>query len=363
MAHFEDLIIIILLVVSTIISIIIFNLIYYKKSFFQINEELSNFETIKSGETKGLTRLYDLLEEKTNEQIMINNFHFNRKNTEYLYRISLVIFVPLIIYVVLMYDYSKNVEFFFVFFALSVFVSVLLVIYFIVCKFIGVKNLQLKSLIGIILSIFVKNLLLIFVTLTLFLLLLYFYILVDKNATMDLLNKAISNISSSETIFSIDGIKFSLSSLFFTLAIGGTVIFSITHHYLNDKKRMKEELEIQLEVYKKWYNIYENKSETILYLKVNDALNANKLNKFYDALTELRSNLNVHSIEILKIRIQRYDFFIYLIILSYFGGIFTILAPADFMNIIFFLFCLICGISIMLAYVIFTDYNNDLNRN
>ena len=225
MTYREDLFIIILLVISTVISVFIFNPFHHKKSFFQINEELSDSETIKFSDVKVLGSLHDYLEDKTNEQIMVNNFHFKRKNIEYWYRISLVILVPLIIYTILKCDSSKNIETLLIFFALSIVMSVLLSIYFIVCKILGVTHIQLKSLIGIILSIFIKNFLLIFITLTLFLLLLYLYILVDKHAAIELLNAVISNVSSSEITDSIDGIKFSLSSLFFTLAIGIPLFF------------------------------------------------------------------------------------------------------------------------------------------
>lgn len=273
MISLEDLFIIILLVISTVFSVTIFNPLYQKKSFFQINEEISNSETIKSGEIKVLSSLYDCLENKNDEQIMINNFHFKRKNIEYWYKIFLVIFIPLIIYTPLKCDLPKNTQAFLIFFTLGIIMSALLSFYFIICKIRGVTHIELKSLFGIVLFIFIKSFLIVFVTLTFLMLLLYLYILVDKYAAIELLDKVIPNISLSEMTDSIYGIKFSLSSLFFTLAIGSTVIFSIINHYLVDKKRMEEELKTKLEVYRKWYEKYENEEEAVLYLRVNDALN------------------------------------------------------------------------------------------
>jgi len=239
---------------------------------------------------------------------MINNFHLKRKNIEYWSKIFLVIFVPLIIYIPLKCDLPKNTQAFLIFFALGIVISALLGFYFVICKILGVTHIQIKNLFGIMSSIFIKNFLIVFVTLTFFMLLRYLYILVDKYAAIELLEKVIPSVSSSKMTDSVYGIRFSLSSLFFTLAIGSTVIFSIINHYLIDKKRMEEELATQLEVYRKWYDKYENKEKAILYLKVSDALNVDKLNKFYYAMTELRSGLNVYSIKKLRIRIQRYEF-------------------------------------------------------
>lgn len=359
MISLEDLLIIVLLVISTVASITIFIPLYQIKSFFQISEDISNYETIKSGDIKVISSLYACLENKNDEQIMINNFHFKRKNMGYWYKIFLVLFIPLIIYMTLKCDLSRNIQSFLIFFSLGTVISVLLSFYFIICKTRGVNHIELRNLFGIVLPIFIQSFLIIFITLTILMLLLYLYILVDKYAAIELLDKVTPNISSSEMTDSIYGIKFSLSSLFFTLSIGSTVIFSIINHYLIDKKRIEEELKTKLEVYKKWYNKYENKEKTVLCLRVNDALNVDKLNKFNYAMAELRSDLNVYSIKKLRNRTQRYEFFIYLIIFSYFGGVFTIFVPVDFLNIIFSFFCLMCGISIALAYLIFMDYNTN----
>lgn len=357
MINFENLSIIILLLISTIISVSIFNFVQYKKSFFQINEELSKAETTESSKIKILSNLHDYLGDKNDEQIMINNLYFKKKNIGYWYNLFLIVTVPVLIYIVLEQHLSKNVEAFLLFFSLSIVISIVLIIYFIIGKILGKISIKLRRIIEIIAHIAIKNTFLIFSTLTIFLILLYLYMLVlttliDKNITIEVFNILISDLSSYKITESTNDTQRSISTLFFSIAISGTVIFTITSLYLIRKEELKKKLSTQAKEYRKWYN----ENELILHLNITDVLNGDKINRFYNSLTELRSNLNFYTVKEVKIPIQRYKSFIYLIITSYFGGIFTVIVPDDLMNFVFMFFCGICGIFIILAYQIFIDY-------
>lgn len=394
MINFTDIVIIILLIFSTIVSSFILELFQYKKPFSQINEMLSNSETTKGNKIKTLRNLHDYLENKTDRQIMLDNFQFKRKNIKYLYNFLLAGIIPLTTYTFLNQDLPENIKVYLVFFSPSIIILIFLGIYFFTLE---LKHLSIKikrttfceryyiledfvffvtellshcrkfhlsktlkrlgKLIEICASIVLKIFLLVLITMTIFWVLLYFCvliidILINKNATIEIFNTLISYVSSHKITESTNGIKFSLSTLFFTLAISGTVIFSINQIYLAQKQELENKLSMKLEDYIKWY--YQNKS--VLDLSIVDSLSENKRNKFNDALIELRSKLNDPTIKKLKTPVKNYKSFINLIVISYFMGIVTVFVPVDIINFIFVFFCMSSIIFIVLAYQIFCDY-------
>ncbi|MCC4767775.1 hypothetical protein FXW07_14490 [Methanosarcina sp. DH1] len=355
MINFVDLSILIILLISTTTSVFIFKAIQYKKSFFQINEELSNSKVTETSKIKMLENLHDDLGNKNDEQIIINNFYFKNKNVWYWYNILLIVAIPALIYIAVKYV-SKDIQVYIVFFSLSIIISVLLIGYYFARKLLGKVSIKLRNIVQIIFSITIENIYITFTSLTIFLILLNLYLLVlttlvDKNITFQLFNTLSSSINSYQILESTSDIQLSLSTLFFSLAIGGTVIFSTTHYYLNQRREIENELSTQVNRYLKWHK----ENESVLYLNIADSLKGDKINKFYDALIELRSSLNVYNIKERKIPTQRYERFIGLIIISYFGGIFAIIVPSDLMNFTFLLFCGITCVYIWLTYLIFRD--------
>lgn len=394
MINFTDLVIIISFIISMIISSFILRSFQYKKSFFQINQMLSSSETIEGSKIKILRNLHDYLEDKTDKQIMLDNFQFKCKYITYFYNFLLII-TPLTTYAFLNQGLSENIKSYIIFFTPSIIILMLLGIYFFALEFrhlsIKIKRMKfsdmhyiledfifyftnllfqcrkfhpskilkkLGKVIEVYISIFIKSYLLIFATMTILLLLLNFYLLVinsdiNKDATIELFNKLIF-YASSYKITESDSIQFSLSTLFFTLAISGTVIFSINQSYLIQKQELENKFSKKSPDYVNWYS----KNKLVLDLSIIDSFSENKRHKFNDALIELRSIVNDPTTKRLKIPIKRYESFICLIFASYFGGIFTILFPIAFMNFIFVCFCIASIIFIVLAYQIFCDYKS-----
>lgn len=377
------------------ISCFILQSFQYKKSFIQINQILSSSETIEGSKTKILRNLHDYLEDKTDKQIMLDNFQFQCKYIKYFYNFSLII-IPLTMYTFLNKGFSENNKLYLIFFTPSVIILMLIGIYFLIFEFIHlstkIKRMKFSGMhysledfifyftdllfqcrkvhpskilkkIGKVIEIFmftfVKSFLLIFATLIIFLLFLYICIFIiniyiNKSDTIEIFNTLVSYVSSHKITESTNGIRFSLSTLFFTLAISGTVIFSINQIYLAQKQELENKLSTKLKDYIEWYN----QNKLALDLSIIDSFDENKRNKFNDALTELRSKLSDSTIKNLKIPVKNYQNFIYLIVISYCMGIVTILVPVDFISYIFAFFCIASFTFIILAYQIFCDYKS-----
>ncbi|MDQ1253327.1 MAG: hypothetical protein QG646_2482 [Euryarchaeota archaeon] len=154
--------------------------------------------------------------------------------------------------------------------------------------------------------------------------------------------------------WSINGNRFSLSTLFFTLAIGGTVIFSITNSYLKQKGKINEVLHKQISIYEKWFE----ENEKSLSVKLGEVFNKKTLAEFYDAVDVLSAKLNVNDFRRLRAPIQRFHSIVVLITVSYFTAILTVIAPSNFIDLLFLLFTICCGSFIFYAYKIFNDHSN-----
>lgn len=378
-----------------IISCFILQSFQYKKSFIQINQILSSSETIEGSKIKILRNLHDYLEDKTDKQIMLDNFQSRCKYIKYFYNFLLII-IPLTMYTFLNQGLSEYIKLYVMFFIPSIIILMLLGIYFLIFEFIhlSIKIKQMKfsdmyyiledfifyftdllfqcrkfhpskilkkigKIIEVFISIFVKSFLLICATMTIFLLTVYIFIFImnfciNKSYTIEIFNTLISYLSPHKIIESTNGMQFSLSTLFFTLAISGTVIFSINQIYLAQKQELENKLSTKLEDYIEWYD----QNKLVLDLSIIDSFDENKRNKFNDALTELRSKLGDSTIKNLKVPIKNYQNFIHLIMISYFMGVVTILFPIDFMSFVFVCFCIASFTFIVLAYQIFCDYKD-----
>ena len=188
-----------------------------------------------------------------------------------------------------------------------------------------------------------------------FLALFTLFIVTLKNgeSTIQLFNLMISEIRAYD-VESINGNRFSLSTLFFTLAISGTVIFSITSSHLKQKGKINEELYKQIPVYIQWFE----ENEKFVSIKLEEIFNKNALIDFYDAVYSLSIKLGTNDFKRLKAPIQRFYSIIVLIIISYFTAIFTVIAPSNFMDYLFLFFTICCGAFIFNAYEIFKEYSN-----
>ena len=151
---------------------------------------------------------------------------------------------------------------------------------------------------------------------------------------------------------SISSNQFSLAGLFFTFAIGGTIIFSVTSRYLTQKKKTDEILLKDAEKYEKWfennkYNVSFNFHDII-------KVDSGKIKGYNQALFDLRSEFNIDDYIKSIHPVKRYELFCLLVIGTYLLGIFTLLLNQIFTNLLFFIFILLSFLFMLLIYIIYT---------
>lgn len=142
------------------------------------------------------------------------------------------------------------------------------------------------------------------------------------------LNKAI-------TFDSIDGNQLSLAGIFFTLAMGGTIVFSVLkkqHEQINKLEMKFSELN---KIYCGW--IEENNE--------NISFDFKSIKEFNIALNDLRDRIELNKIFELKEPVRLFEIFIFLIMTYYFMGFLTIVDTGLFINYYFLI-----GLSLLIPY-------------
>lgn len=356
MVNLADLLIYLLFIISTLISVFIFQKIIARKSFYKTYSRIST--SVKQNEIIYMIKnLQDYLNNYSEEQILFDNLNFCKKEIVFWYNIFFVSSFTLIFFLVFYSNLPDEVKWLLILITNTIIISLIMILYSFICKRLRICHIRRKSLARILWNIAIKNSIIIIVSITIFLIFiavfsLFLSTLIDENSTIQLFSTTISEISTYR-IESINGNRFSLSALFFTLAIGGTVVFSITSSHLKQKEKINEELSKQINMYEKWFE--ENKQ--FLSVKLKNIFDKDTLIAFYNAVDVLSIKLNVKDFRKLKDPVQRYYSIITVIIVSYFMAILTVIAPSNFMNFLFFIFVVCCGLFIFYTYKIFNDYS------
>jgi hypothetical protein len=154
---------------------------------------------------------------------------------------------------------------------------------------------------------------------------------------------------------SISSNQFSLAGLFFTFAIGGTIIFSVTSRYLTQKKKIDEMLLKDAKKYEKWfennkYNVSFNFHDII-------KVDSGKIKGYNQALFDLRSELNIDGYIKSIHPVKRYELFCLFIPIMYILGLFTLILTEPLINFLFSFFILLSVLFMLLLYYIFKDYS------
>lgn len=357
MINVGDLLIYLLFIISTSISIFIFQKIKARKSFCKTYSKISSAE-VKQNETIYIVEnLQDYLNNYSEEQILFDNLNFCKKEFVFWYDIFFVVSFTLIFFSIVYSNLPDEIKWLLMFITNAIIMSLIMILYSFICKRLRVCPIRRKSLASTLWNITIKNIIIITMSITIFIisvttLSLFLSTLIDENSTVQLFATAISEISAYH-LESINGNRFSLSALFFTLAIGGTVVFSITNFHLRQKEKINEELSKQINIYEKWFE--ENKQ--FLSIKLKNIFNKDTLIVFYNAIDVLSVKLGVKDFRKLKDPVQRYYSIIMVITVSYFMAILTVIVPSNFMNFLFFIFVVCCGLFIFYTYKIFNDYS------
>ncbi len=359
MVKYVDLIFFLMLIISTSISIFIYRTTTVsRKPFHKVYSEISNPEVKKNEKINLIEGLHNYLNDYSEEQILFDNLDFYMRESVFWYDIFFSVSFTLIFFLVLGSILPDIIKILLIFFTNTTIILLFTSIHSFLCGESRICYTGRKSLGYIAANLAKKNALIIINSLILFSIFLVLFTLfvvtmTDKQSTIQLFNLIISGISTFD-VESINGNRFSLSMIFFTLAIGGTVIFSITNSHIKQKGKITEELHKQINIYEKWFE----ENEKFLSVKLEDLLNKTVISNFYNAVDALSVKLNVRDFRRLKAPIQRFYSIVALITISYFTAILTVIAPPSFMNLLFLLFTICCGSFIFYAYKIFKDYSS-----
>jgi hypothetical protein len=359
MVKFVDLLLFLMLIISTSISIYIFRTTTVsRKPFYKIYSEISDPKTKQNEKINLIEGLHNYLNDYSEEQILFDNLELYKKESVFWYNIFFAVSFTLIFFLLLGSNLPNTIKAFLAFSSNTIIILLTTSIYSSICQELGIYQTKRKSLTYTAVSLAKKNFLIIVNSLILFsiflaLFTLFVVTLTDKESTIQLFNLMISGISAFD-VESINGNRFSLSTIFFTLAIGGTVVFSTTNNHLKQKGKIDEELHKQITIYERWFE----ENEKFLSVKLENIFKKNALKDFHNAVDVLSMKLNVKDFRRLKAPVQRFYSIIALITISYFAAIFTVIAPPSFMNFLFLLFAICCGSFIFYAYNIFKDYSS-----
>lgn len=360
MIKYVDLLLFLFLIISTSISIFIFRTTTVsRKPFHKIYSKILNPEITHYKKISLIEGLHDYLNDYSEEHILFDNLKFYKNNSILWYDIFFTVSFTLIFFLSLGSKFPDAAKVFLIFFTNTIIILLMTnIVNLFKCRELGIYRAKRKSIVYTAANLTKKNVLIIVNSLILFSIFLALFTLFritfrDGESTIQLFNLMISEISAFD-LESINGNRLSLSELFFTLAISGTVIFSIINSHLKQKGKINEELHKQIIIYEKWFE----ENEKFLSIKLEDLFNKNALMDFNRAVDAISIKLRVKDVKRLKAPIQRFYSLIVLIIISYFTAIFTIIAPSRFMNYLFLFFTICCGSFIFNAYKIFKDYSN-----
>lgn len=360
MIKYIDLLFFLISVVSTSISIYIFRkTTISRKPFHKIYSELSNPATNHNTKINLIESLYDYFYDYSEEHILFDNLEIYKKESVFWYDLFFAVSFSLILFLVLSSHLPIAVKIIFIFITnTTIRLLTAKVIDFFLCRKLQICHTRRKKLIQAAANLTKNNTLIIINSLIIFSIMLasftlFWETLKHEESAIHLFNLMISDIRTYD-VESVNGNRFSLSALFFTLAISGTVVFSITSNHLKQKGKINQELQKQITIYEKWFE----ENEKVLSLKMKDIFNRNSLIGFYNAVDVLIVKLKIKDFRKLKAPIQRFHSIIALITFSYFAAIFTIIAPSFFMNFLFLLFAILCGSFIYYAYKIFSYYGS-----
>ena len=353
----SDIFVIVLFIISGSITFAVLSNFIYKKSFYQVYDELSKPNQTDEKRIQTIKNLYAYIQEYSDEQILIFNFRFNRFKSNRCYSLTFVIIQSISILAMIKFELLSYIG------ALIVFlicIGYLFPIVFIWMKFgiIGFDRASIQNIVGVFLLIFLRvagvlAVLAVFLACILLLLVILnqfmelksttsFYYMFTPYINYGLLEPISSN-------------QLSLAGFFFTFAIGGTIIFSVTSEYLKQKKKIDDMLLKDAKKYEKWfennkYNVSFNFHDII-------KVDSGKIKGYNQALFDLRSELNIDGYIKSIHPVKRYELFCLLIIGTYLLGIFTLLLNQIFTNLLFFIFILLSFLFMLLIYYIFRAYS------
>ncbi|MDO9516922.1 MAG: hypothetical protein Q7J10_02625 [Methanosarcinaceae archaeon] len=350
----SNIFVIILLIISGLITFAVLSNLIWKKSFHQIYDKLSKPNQTKEKKIQIINRLYDYIREFTNEEILIFNFRFNRFKSNHWYSITFVAILIIFISAIILLELPHS--------NLILIVFLIYIGYFFPIIYIRVRFNKLEYNKASFKDIlYMLNLLFLKITLTVLIFcacILFILIMLNQLIKLEP-NTSFFDVFAPYVNYgllkSIRSSQLSLAGFFFTFAIGGTIIFSVTHKYMTHKKNIDEILLKDAEKYETWFK--NNKYNVSFNLYDIIKIDSDKIKGYHQALFDLRSELNIDGYIKFIHPVKRYELFCLLVIGLYLLGILTLLLDEIFINLLFFIFILLSFLFLLLIYYIFRDYS------
>lgn len=155
----------------------------------------------------------------------------------------------------------------------------------------------------------------------------------------------------------VEGYQFSLAGFYFTLAVSGTVVFSIIGHYIKVMQSLREQLSKQVEQFKKLYSEY----CSYLSLGLLDLLSDySSVENFETALSIIQTSLDNAEVGNKISNLVEYYLFILFVAIIYILSIGTIVLPKELANSFFLILLVTTIIFLGSLFKIYLDYSSEI---
>ena len=340
---------IVLFIISGLITFAVFSNIICKKSFHQIYGDLSKSNQTDEKRIRIIKNLYDYIQEYSDEQILIFNFRFNKFKSNHWYSLTFIAIIIIYILAMIKFELSSYIGVSIIF---LICIGYLFLIAFIWTRF---DIASIKNIVGVFPLVLMRCgvvlACIIFCILLLLMILNQFMELKSTTSFFDMFTPYINY-----ELESISSNQLSLAGLFFTFAIGGTIIFSVTREYLKNKSKMGEILLNDARKFETWFAI--NKCNISFNFNDVTKINSDKIKGYQQALSNLRSELDFDRYYELIIPVRRYNWFCFLVFGMYLMGILTLLSlNQSFTNLLFYIFIILSFVFTLSIYNIIKDYS------
>lgn len=367
-----------------------FNKLFRKKSFEQIYSELKSKNTSK-GKLSVLNIIHSYLQKYTFRELLLFNLKCNGiQYFPYCHYFFLALFATfsftiglLNIYILSVLNVSLWLESLLVVFSVII-VSFLIFILGVTSIKAGIGKFSWKKSVSRLYCNVVENIFIVIISYFITLILLYqiiqyiiFHGQVSTTLTI-LLEYPINIINTFYTylsefnIASVESSQLSLAGFYFSLAIGGTVIFSIIDRYIEEEDSLKMRILEQEKTFNDIYCKYKSslnldlsdiisfdyKSINLRRLNIKKIINFNYKNikDFVNTLSNIQTKMDVAEITNKRILITKYNNFIKLVVFTYIIGIVTIFIPKEYATTFLWAFIIdslfFCG----LIFMVYMEY-------
>ena len=344
----SDIFLIVLFIISGLITFVVLSNFIYKKSFNQIHDKL-----LKSNQTDEkriiiIKNLYEYIQEYSDEQILIFNFRFNRFKSNHWYSLIFVIIIIIYILAMIKFELSSYIGVSIIF---LICIGYLFPIIFIWMRF---DRASIRNIVNVFPLIFLRTAVvlasIVFCILLLLMILIQFMEPKSITSFFDMFTPYINH-----GLESISNNQLSLAGFFFTFAIGGTIIFSVTSEYLKQKRNVSKMLSEDAIKFENWF--VSNECNISFDFHDITKINSDKIKGYQQALLNLRSELNFDCFYKLILPMRRYKLLRSSIFGMYFMGILTLILAQPFINLLFYIFIILSLLFMGLIYINFKDYS------